>query len=51
MAIESLRPAMTTSRISRAMDVPRSSIYYRKTERQRDQEGGNPESRRTLNLR
>ena len=32
MAIESLRPAMTTSRISRAMDVPRSSIYYRRTE-------------------
>ena len=30
MAIESLRPAMATSRISRAMDVPRSSIYYRK---------------------
>ena len=30
MAIESLRPAMTTSRISRAMDVPRSSIYYRR---------------------
>ena len=33
MAIESLRPAVTTSRISRAMDVPRSSIYYRRTER------------------
>ena len=33
MAIESLKPAMTVSRISRAMDVPRSSIYYRKTER------------------
>ena len=32
MAIESLSPAMATSRISRAMDVPRSSIYYRKTE-------------------
>ena len=32
MAIESLRPAVATSRISRAMDVPRSSIYYRKTE-------------------
>ena len=32
MAIESLRPAMATSRISRAMDVPRSSIYYRRTE-------------------
>ena len=31
MAIESLRPAMSVSRISRAMDVPRSSIYYRKT--------------------
>ena len=30
MAIESLSPAMATSRISRAMDVPRSSIYYRK---------------------
>ena len=30
MAIESLRPAMATSRISRAMDVPRSSIYYRR---------------------
>ena len=30
MAIETLRPAMATSRISRAMDVPRSSIYYRK---------------------
>ena len=30
MAIESLRPAMATSRISRAMDVPGSSIYYRK---------------------
>ena len=33
MAIESTRPAMATSRISRAMDVPRSSIYYRRTER------------------
>ena len=33
MAIESLRPAMATSRISRAMDVPRSSIYYRRTGR------------------
>ena len=33
MAIESLRPAMTTSMISRAMDIPRSSIYYRKTGR------------------
>ena len=33
MAIESLRPVMTVSRISRAMDVPRSSVYYRKTER------------------
>jgi transposase-like protein len=33
MAIESLKPAMTVSRISRAMDVPRSSIYYRKTGR------------------
>jgi transposase-like protein len=32
MAIESLRPAMTTSRISREMDVPRSSIYYRRKE-------------------
>ena len=32
MAIESLSPAMATSRISRAMDVPRSSIYYRRTE-------------------
>jgi hypothetical protein len=30
MAIESLRPAMTVSRISRAMDVPRSTIYYRR---------------------
>ena len=28
MAIESLRPAMTVSRISRAMDVSRSSIYF-----------------------
>ena len=33
MAIESLRPAMATSRISRAMDVSRSSIYYRRKER------------------
>ena len=33
MAIESLRPAVATSRISRAMDVPRSSIYYRSIER------------------
>ena len=33
MAIKSLRPAMAVSRISRAMDIPRSSIYYRKTER------------------
>ena len=30
MAIKSLRPAMTVSGISRAMDVPRSSIYYRR---------------------
>ena len=30
MAIESLRPAMTVSGISRAMDVPRSSIYHRR---------------------
>ena len=33
MAIKSLRPAMAVSGISRAMDVPRSSIYYRKTGR------------------
>ena len=33
MAIKSLRPAMTVSGISRAMDIPRSSIYYRKTGR------------------
>ena len=33
MAIESLKPAMTVSRISRAMNIPRSSIYYRRTER------------------
>ena len=30
MAIKSLRPAMAVSRISRAMDVPRSSTYYRR---------------------
>ena len=30
MAIESPSPAMTVSRISRAMDVPRSTIYYRR---------------------
>ena len=33
LAIKSLRPAMAVSRISRAMDVPRSSIHYRRTER------------------
>ena len=33
MAIESLRHAMATSRISRAMDVPRSSTYYNRIER------------------
>ena len=30
MVIKSLRPAMTVSGISRAMDVPRSSIHYRR---------------------
>ena len=39
MAIESLKPAMTVSRISRAMDVPRSSIYYREI---RNEEAQNP---------
>ena len=33
MAIERLRPAMTVSRISRAMDVSGSSIYYRRAGR------------------
>ena len=32
MAIEILRKEMPGSKISRAMDIPRSSIYYRKTE-------------------
>ena len=48
MAIESLRPAMTVAGISRAMDVPRSSIYYRKTV---ELGKSNPESLRTLKLR
>ena len=33
MAIENLKLAMTVSRIFKAMDVPRSSIYYRNAER------------------
>ena len=37
MAIESLRPAMTVSGISRAMDVPRSSIYYREIRKKKAQ--------------
>ena len=32
MAIEILRKEMPVSKISRAMDIPRSSIYYRRTE-------------------
>ena len=37
MAIESLRPAMATSRISRAMGVPRSSICYREIRKEEAQ--------------
>ena len=33
MAIEILRNEMPVARISRAMDISRSSTYYRKTER------------------
>ena len=32
MAIEILRKEIPVARISRAMDIPRSSIYYRRTE-------------------
>ena len=32
MAIEILRKEMPVARISKAMDIPRSSIYYRKTD-------------------
>ena len=31
-AVEYLKPLMPVSRISRAMDMPRSTIYYRRTE-------------------
>ena len=33
MDIEILRNEMPVARISRAMDIPRSSIYYKKTKR------------------
>lgn len=33
MAVDILRREMPVARISRAMDIPTSSIYYRKTER------------------
>ena len=31
-AVEYLKPLMPISRISRAVDMPRSTIYYRRTE-------------------
>ena len=33
MVMENLKHALTVSRISRIMDIPRSTIYYRKTGR------------------
>ena len=48
MAIKSLRPALTVSGISRVIDVPRSSIYYRRIGKSAMR---NPESQRTLKLR
>ena len=32
MVMENLKHALTVSRISRIMDIPRSTIYYTKTE-------------------
>jgi len=32
-AVEYLKPLMPVARISRAMDMPRSTIYYRRSER------------------
>ena len=31
-AVENMKPVMTIARISRAMNVPRSTIYYRRKE-------------------
>ena len=31
-AVEYLKPLMSVSRISRAVDMPRSTLYYRRTE-------------------
>ena len=33
IAVNILRKEMPVARISRAMDIPRSSIYYRRTDR------------------
>jgi hypothetical protein len=32
-AVEYLKPLMPVARISRALDMPRSTIYYRRSER------------------
>jgi hypothetical protein len=45
MVVGILRKEMPVARISRAMDIPRSSIYYRKTER-----SGNGRSRVSENI-
>jgi helix-turn-helix, Psq domain. len=48
MVMENLKHALTVSRISRIMDIPRSTIYYRKTGRSGT---GNPGYLKTLNLK
>ena len=44
MSIESLKPVMPISRISRAMDIPRSSIYYSRIEKPAERKPRVPES-------
>ena len=40
MAVDILRREMPVARISRAMDIPSSFIYYRKTERSGKRKSG-----------
>ena len=51
MSIESLKPVMPISRISRAMDIPRSSIYYSRIENPAERKPRVPESIETEIIR
>ena len=48
MTVDILTKEMPIVRISRALDIPRSTIYYTRTG---DQEQGNPGYLKTLNLK